>query len=64
MLGLNANSKENAEKVRTLARGKYLTAAFLLSSDMRRYGELILDLKIVTPNSNGIIPKRSTTCTF
>ena len=33
------------EKAQTPARGKYLATAFLLSSDRRRYRELILSLK-------------------
>ena len=42
---LDANSENNAKKARTLARVKYLATTFLLSSDRRRYGELILALK-------------------
>ena len=42
LLDIDANSKHNVEKARTLVRGKYLETAFLLISDRRRYGELIL----------------------
>ena len=45
MLGLNTETEGNVEKVQVLERGKYLATAFLLSSDRRRYGELILSLK-------------------
>ena len=45
ILGLNAETKGDVEKTQVLARGKYLTTTFLLSSYMRRYGELILSLK-------------------
>ena len=45
MLGLNAETKGDVEKAQVSARGEYLATAFLLSSDRRRYGELILSLK-------------------
>ena len=45
ILGLNAETKSDVEKAHILARGKYLATAFLLSSDRRQYGELILLLK-------------------
>ena len=45
MLGLDAETKGDVEKAQVLARGKYLVTAFMLSSDRRRYGELILSLK-------------------
>ena len=45
LLELDANSENNAKKARTLARVKYLATTFLLSSDRRQYGELILALK-------------------
>ena len=45
ILGLDAETKEDGEKAHISARGKYLATAFLLSLDMRRYGELILSLK-------------------
>ena len=45
MLGLNAETKVDVEKAQVLARGKYLATKFLLSSDRRRYGQLILSLK-------------------
>ena len=44
-LGLDADIKGDVEKAQASARGKYLATAFLLSSDRRRYGELILSLK-------------------
>ena len=45
MLGLNAETKGDVEKAQVSARGKYLATVFLLSSDRRQYGELILSLK-------------------
>ena len=45
LLELDANSKDNVKKARTLVRVKYLATSFLLSSDRRRYGYLILDFK-------------------
>ena len=45
ILGLDAETEGDAEKDQISARGKYLATAFLFSSDMRRYGELILYLK-------------------
>ena len=45
MLGLNAETEGDVEKAHVLARGKYLAAAFLFSSDRRRYAELILSFK-------------------
>ena len=33
------------EKAQTFARGEYLTTVFLLSTERRQYGELILSLK-------------------
>ena len=45
MMGLNAETEGDAEKAHVLARGKYLATAFLISSDRRQYGELILSLK-------------------
>ena len=45
ILGLNAETEGDVEKPQISARGEYLSTAFLLSSDRRRYGELILSLK-------------------
>ena len=44
-LGLDAEIKGDVKKAQASARGKYLATAFLLSSDRRRYSELILSLK-------------------
>ena len=44
-LGLDAEIEGDMEKARVLARGKYMGTTFLLSSDRRRYGKLILFLK-------------------
>ena len=44
-LGLDAEIGGDAENAQTSARGKYLATAFLLSSDRRRYGDLIISLK-------------------
>ena len=44
-LGLDADIGADVEKAQTLARGKYLATAFLLSLYRRRYGGLILTLK-------------------
>ena len=41
-LGLDAEIRADVEKAQVLSRGKYLATAFLLSSDRRRYGELII----------------------
>ena len=41
---LDTNSKENVKKAQTLSKGEYLVTAFLLRSDRRLYGGLILDL--------------------
>ena len=43
-LELDAEIGADVEKAQTSARGKYLATAFLLSSDRRRYGELIISL--------------------
>ena len=43
-LGLDAEIKTDVEKLQVSARGKYLATAFLISSDRRWYGELILSL--------------------
>ena len=45
ILGLNAETEGELEKAQISARGKYLSTEFLLSSDRRRYGELVLSLK-------------------
>ena len=45
ILGLNAETEGDLEKAQISARGKYLATAFLISSDRRRYGELIMYLK-------------------
>ena len=45
LLGLNAEIKGDVDKSQISARGKDLATPFLLSSDMRRYGERILSLK-------------------
>ena len=45
------------EKVQTLERGKYLATVFLLSSEMRRYGELIMALKKNYAKQQGNYPK-------
>ena len=44
-LELDAAVKGDVEKAQASARGKYLATAFILSSDRRRYGELVLSLK-------------------
>ena len=43
-LGLDADIEANVGKSQVSERGKYLAAAFLLSSDRRRYGDMILSL--------------------
>ena len=43
-LGLDAGIKGDVEKAQASASRKYLATAFLLRSDRRRYGELILSL--------------------
>ena len=45
IMGLDAETKGDVEKSQILARGKYLTTAFLLRSYRRRYGELVLSPK-------------------
>ena len=40
-----AETEGDVEKAKVLARGKYLATKFLLRSDRRRYGELILSFK-------------------
>ena len=45
MLGLNMETKGDVEKAQISATRKYLAIVFLLSSNRRRYGELILSLK-------------------
>ena len=45
ILVLDADTEGDVEKAQILERVKYLATAFLLSSDRRRYGELILSLK-------------------
>ena len=45
IMGLNVEIEGDVEKAHILARVKYLATAFLLSSDRRQYGELILSLK-------------------
>ena len=45
LLGLDVESVDEVEKAQTSARGEYLATAFLISSDRRRYGELILSLE-------------------
>ena len=42
LLGLNAEIANDVEKVQMSARGEYLATTFLLISDRRRYGELVL----------------------
>ena len=44
-LGLDTEIEGDVEKAQASARGKYLATTILLSSDRRRYGELILSLK-------------------
>ena len=44
-LRLDADIRADVEKAQASARGKYLATSFLLNSDRRRYGELILSLK-------------------
>ena len=63
MLGLNAETEGDVEKTQILARGKYLATAFLVRSDRRRYGELIMSLKTTMTSSRGITQKPSLTCT-
>ena len=48
------------EKAQTSVRGKYLATVFLLSSDRRRYGELILSLKNDYANQQLNYPKALT----
>ena len=43
-LGLETEIRADVEKAQVSARGKYLATAFLLSSERRRYGELVLSL--------------------
>ena len=62
-LGLNAEIGGDVEKAQVSARGNYLATAFMLSSDMRRYGELILSLKMTTQISKRTILKLSRKCT-
>ena len=45
MLGLDAETKGDVDKLQVSAMVKYLATAFLLRLDRRRYGELILLLK-------------------
>ena len=45
ILGLNAETKGGVDKAQIFERRKYLSTMFLLSSDRRLYGELILSLK-------------------
>ena len=45
LLGINVETEGDVKKAQILARGKYLATAFLLSSDRRRYGEMIFSLK-------------------
>ena len=45
MLGLNTETKGDVEKAQVSARWEYLENAFLLSSERRRYRDLILSLK-------------------
>ena len=57
---LDANIKDGVEKARTSERGKYLTTAIHLSSDRRRYGELILSLKNYYAEQQHNYPKNLT----
>ena len=50
-LGLDAEIEGDVEKSQVSARRKYLATVFMLSSDRRRYGELILSLKMTTRSS-------------
>ena len=45
LLRLNTESADNMYKAQISVRGRYMATAFLLSSDRRRYGDLILSLK-------------------
>ena len=45
LLRLNTESADDMDKAQISARGRYMATAFLLSSDRRRYGDLILSLK-------------------
>ena len=63
MLGLNVETKGNVKKAQVSARVKYLVTAFLLSSDRRQYGELILSLKNDYAKQQKTMPKPSLTCT-
>ena len=45
MLVLDAETEVDVEKAQVSTRGKYLATTFMLSSDRRRYGELMLSLK-------------------
>ena len=63
MLGLNVETEGDVEKAQVSARGKYLATAFLLSSDRRRYRELIMSLKNDYAKQQKTIPKPSLTCT-
>ena len=57
LLELDTKIKDNVEKAQTSARGKYLATVFLLSLDMRRYGELIMALKNNYVKQQGTYPK-------
>ena len=45
ILGIKTDTTGDAKKAQITARGKYLATVFLLSSDRRRYEELILWFK-------------------
>ena len=45
ILALDANSANDIATAKEVVREKYLTIAFLLVSDLKRYGKLLLDLR-------------------
>ena len=59
-LGLHAAIKGDVEKEQVSERGKYLATAFLISSDRRRYSELILLLKSDYAKQQNNYPKNIT----
>ena len=60
MLGLNAETEDDVEKSQVSIMGKYLVTAFLLRSDRRQYGELILSLKNDHAKQQNNYPKNLT----
>ena len=60
LMVLNAETAGNVEKAQILTSGKYLATAFLLSSDRRQYGKLILSLKNVYAKQQSNYPRTLT----